>query len=193
MNFANSQLLVKDKATGTPHGVYYIQPLLASDVSIVRCQECFLYTYTGVGLSALYQRCTLKDDISYLLPTWLSAGTGKLKRKHHFIGWQERTNKMKNKSCATNFATQHHFPCYFYFKNHFYWRKEKRCVTCLWLQPKPIHKYKFIHLRIYILMDWMNWTNCGAIAQSCHVQYWVVALFLSASKNSCMISVTFHL
>ena len=20
---------------------------------------------------------------------------------------------------------------YFYFKNHFYWRKEKRCVTCL--------------------------------------------------------------
>ena len=65
--------------------------------------------FTGVGLSALYQRCTLKDDISYLLPTWLSAGTGKLKRKHHFIGWQERTNKMKNKSCATNFATQQPF------------------------------------------------------------------------------------
>ena len=53
-----------------------------------------------------FRRCTLKDDISCLLPTWLSAGTGKLKRKHHFIGWQERTNKMKNKSCATNFATQ---------------------------------------------------------------------------------------
>ena len=33
--------------------VYYIQPSLASDDSIVRCQECFLYTYTGVGLSAL--------------------------------------------------------------------------------------------------------------------------------------------
>ena len=28
-----------------------------------------LYTYINVGLSALYQRCTLKDDISYLLPT----------------------------------------------------------------------------------------------------------------------------
>ena len=52
-NFANSQLLVKNKATGTPHGVYYIQPSLASDDSNVRCQECFLYTYTGVGLSAL--------------------------------------------------------------------------------------------------------------------------------------------
>ena len=34
-------------------GVYYIQPSLASDDSIVRCQEYFLYTYTGVGLSAL--------------------------------------------------------------------------------------------------------------------------------------------
>lgn len=108
-NFANSQLLVKNKATGTPHEVYYIQPSLASDDSVVRCQERFLYIYTGVGLSALYLRCTLKDDISYLLPTWLSVGTGKLKRKHHFIGWQERTNKMKNKSCATNFATQQPF------------------------------------------------------------------------------------
>ena len=52
-----------------PHGVYYIQPSLASDDSIVHCQVCFLYTYTGVGLSVLYQRRTLKDDISYLLPT----------------------------------------------------------------------------------------------------------------------------
>ena len=33
--------------------MYYIQPSLASDDSIVHCQECFLYTYTGVGLSAL--------------------------------------------------------------------------------------------------------------------------------------------
>ena len=52
-NFANSQLFVKDKATGTPHEVYYIQPSLASDDSVIRCHECFLYTYTGVGLSAL--------------------------------------------------------------------------------------------------------------------------------------------
>lgn len=68
--------------------------------------------HIGVGFDvvlALYQRCTLKDDISYLLPTWLSVGTRKRKRKHHFVGWQERTNKMKNKSCATNFATQQPF------------------------------------------------------------------------------------
>ena len=65
--------------------------------------------YMSAWASALYLPCTLKDYISYLLPTWLSAGTGKFKRKYHFIGWQERTNKMKNKSCATNFATQQPF------------------------------------------------------------------------------------
>ena len=43
----------KTKQCRTPHEVYYIQLSLASDDSIVRCQECFLYTYTGVGLSAL--------------------------------------------------------------------------------------------------------------------------------------------
>ena len=39
----------------------------------------------------------------------------------------------------------------------------------------------------------MNRMNYGAITQPCHVQYWVVALFLSASKNSCTIYVTLHL
>ena len=43
----------KTKQCRTPHEVYYIQLSLASDDFIVRCQECFLYTYTGVGLSAL--------------------------------------------------------------------------------------------------------------------------------------------
>ena len=72
-NFANSQLLVKDKATGTPHGVYYIQSSLASDDSIVRCQECFLYIYTGVGLSAL------------------SVSTGRAMRRPLHCGTSDRT------------------------------------------------------------------------------------------------------
>ena len=38
---------------GTPHEVYYIQPLLASDGSAVHCHKGELYTYTNVGLSAL--------------------------------------------------------------------------------------------------------------------------------------------
>ena len=45
--------IVKNKATGTPHGVYCIQPSLASDGYTARCQEGELYTYTNVGLSAL--------------------------------------------------------------------------------------------------------------------------------------------
>ena len=85
-----------------------------------------LYIYIGVGLSALYLHCTLKDDISYLLPTWLSAGTGKLKRKHHFIGWQERTNKMKNKSCATNFATQQPFSLLLLLQEQFLLAERKK-------------------------------------------------------------------
>lgn len=42
---------------------------MASDISMFVGREGRLYTYTSVGLSALYQRGTLKDDISYLLPT----------------------------------------------------------------------------------------------------------------------------
>ena len=98
-------LLVKNKATGTSRrGVFYIQPLLTHFAKALWALGNYIFT-----LAWGFQRCTLKDDISYLLPTWLSAGTWKLKRKHHFIGWQERTNKMKNKSCATNFATQQPF------------------------------------------------------------------------------------
>ena len=47
------QRQVKTKQQRTPHEVYYIQPSLASNDFAVRCHECILYTYTGVGLSAL--------------------------------------------------------------------------------------------------------------------------------------------
>ena len=42
----------KNKATGTPYRVYYIQPSLASSASLVG-REGALYIYTNVGLSAL--------------------------------------------------------------------------------------------------------------------------------------------
>ena len=38
---------------GTPHRVYYIQPSLASNASVFVGREGELYTYIGVGLSAL--------------------------------------------------------------------------------------------------------------------------------------------
>lgn len=89
----------QNKATVDVYGIC-LYPWVYFEIKVY--VDC--YTYRR-GL----QRCTLKDDISYLLPTWLSVGTRKRKRKHHFVGWQERTNKMKNKSCATNFATQQPF------------------------------------------------------------------------------------
>ena len=38
---------------GTPHRVYYIQPSLASNATVIGGREGELYTCIGVGLSAL--------------------------------------------------------------------------------------------------------------------------------------------
>lgn len=104
VNFANSTTCQEQKQRGRPMGcILYSPHWLWTHTFRVRWGIYIVTSAWG------FQHCTLKDDISYLLPTWLSAGTGKLKHKHHFIGWQERTNKMKNKSCATNFATQQPF------------------------------------------------------------------------------------
>ena len=48
----------KTKQQRTPHEVYYIQSSLSSDGFAVVGREGELYSYTGVGLSALYQHCT---------------------------------------------------------------------------------------------------------------------------------------
>ena len=116
----------RTKQQETSHGCIVYSPYWLRLHFAFVAKKGYLYTYTYVGLSALYQRCTLKDDISYLLPTWLSAGTGKLKRKHYFIGWQERTNKMKNKSCATNFATQQPFSLLLLFQEPFLLAERKK-------------------------------------------------------------------
>ena len=44
------KLLVKNKATGTSHGMYYIFPHWLS-AYYVKVREWYLYTYIGVGLS----------------------------------------------------------------------------------------------------------------------------------------------
>lgn len=60
---------VKNKAMGTPYGGVLYIILNGFGLFMFVGREGKLYTYTNVGLSALYQHCTLKDDISYLLPT----------------------------------------------------------------------------------------------------------------------------
>ena len=40
---------VKNKATGTPQGMYSIQPSLSSDAKTFVGREGILYTYIGVG------------------------------------------------------------------------------------------------------------------------------------------------
>ena len=71
--------IAKNKATGTPHGVYCIQPSLASDGYTARCQEGELYTYTNVGLSAL------------LVSTDMSNTNGMVRK------WQEQTYEISSR------------------------------------------------------------------------------------------------
>lgn len=52
------------------------------------------------------------------------------------LGDKKEPTKWKTNPVQQILLPNNHFPCYFYFKNHFYWRKEKRCVTCLWLPTK---------------------------------------------------------
>ena len=67
MNFATSNLLSKTKQRERPNGCIVFLHWLPAYI-LVSCVNVDS-SYIGVGLSALYQRCTLKDDISYLLPT----------------------------------------------------------------------------------------------------------------------------
>ena len=155
-----------------------------------------MYTYRRglrrcIGVvSALYIERSL-----FLFVTYLIISRYTIMQTQASFYWVTRKNQQNEKQILCNkfcYPTTI-FPVTSTSRTIFTGGKKKDVLLVYGCQPKPIHKYKFIHLRIYILMDWMNWTNCGAIAQPCHVQYWVVALFLSASKNSCMISVTFHL
>ena len=135
-NFANSQLLVKNKATGTPYGVYCIQPLLVSDGYTVRCHwGNYILTSTWgfrrcisvVHWKTIFLICYLLDyqqvqessNVSIIL-----------------LGDKKEPTKWKTNLVQQILLPNNHFPCYFYFKNHFYWRKETRCVTCLWLPTK---------------------------------------------------------
>ena len=147
MNFANSTVSQKQSNAERLMRCIIYSPHWLRTILLFVVKSAFLYTYTGVGLSALYQRCTLKDDISYLLPTWLSAGTGKLKRKHHFIGWQERTNKMKNKSCATNFATQQPFSLLLLLQEPFLLAERKKMCYL----PMAANQSQYTNINSFIL------------------------------------------
>lgn len=58
------------KATGTPHGVYCIQPLLVSDGYTARCQEGELYTYSqaiGQLVENIINKCTNSPWKTYFI------------------------------------------------------------------------------------------------------------------------------
>ena len=56
-NLAVRTKVVKNKATGTPHEVYYIQPSLASDDFVIRCQESSYICTQAWG----FRRCSFRQ------------------------------------------------------------------------------------------------------------------------------------
>lgn len=68
LNLASSIVCQKQSNGNASQGVLYTA-LIGFGLKMLVGRKGELYIYIYVGLSALYQRCTLKDDISYLLPT----------------------------------------------------------------------------------------------------------------------------
>lgn len=130
------QMSVKNKAMWMPHRVYYIQSSSASNykyslveranyiltstwgfrrcISVVHWKTIFLICYL-----LDYQQVQENSNVSIIL-----------------LGDKKEPTKWKTNLVQQILLPNNHFPCYFYFKNRFYWRKEKRCVTCLWLPTK---------------------------------------------------------
>lgn len=72
LELRNFQMSVKNKATGTPLGMYHIYSpywLIAFSNELIGGTIYLHRRGASDVVLALYLRCTLKDDISYLLPT----------------------------------------------------------------------------------------------------------------------------
>ena len=78
-------------------------------ICVVHWKTIFLICYLLV-----YQQVQENSNVSIIL-----------------LGDKKEPTKWKTNLVQQILLPNNHFPCYFYFKNHFYWRKEKRCVTCL--------------------------------------------------------------
>lgn len=96
-------------------------------------REGILYTYIGVGAFSVVHWKTI-FPICYLLDYQQVQENSNV--SIILLGDKKEPTKWKTNLVQQILLPNNHFPCYFYFKNHFYWRKEKRCVTCLWLPTK---------------------------------------------------------
>lgn len=67
LELRNFKLSVKSKATGTPQGVYYIHTFSVAMLLLCVAQKGVLYTYIGVGLSALYIVSRYSLIVTYLI------------------------------------------------------------------------------------------------------------------------------
>lgn len=141
-NFANFMNSHEQCNGRCPRDVFSHIPLLvwliaSSDKSYIRIGES---VHISAWASTLYWRCISVVHwktiflICYLLDYQQVQENSNV--SIILLGDKKEPTKWKTNLVQQILLPNNHFPCYFYFKNRFYWRKEKRCVTCLWLPTK---------------------------------------------------------
>ncbi len=126
LNLANPKLR-EDKATKASTWydciiLYLSMNNWQEEVYIIQAwANCVVHSKTTILICYLldYQQVRENTNVSIIL-----------------LGDKKEPTKWKTNLVQQILLPNNHFPCYFYFKNHFYWRKEKRCVTCLWQSTK---------------------------------------------------------
>ena len=122
----------KQSNGNAPRGVYYIIHLMLPYAFANDALSCVIYIHRRGAFSVVHWKTIFL--ICYLLDYQQVQENSNV--SIILLGDKKEPTKWKTNLVQQILLPNNHFPCYFYFKNRFYWRKEKRCVTCLWLPTK---------------------------------------------------------
>ena len=132
LNLANSIYLSKTKQRERLMGCIIYTTLISSWHFCNELMGCTIYLHRRGAFSVVHWKTIFL--ICYLLDYQQVQENSNV--SIILLGDKKEPTKWKTNLVQQILLPNNHFPCYFYFKNRFYWRKEKRCVTCLWLPTK---------------------------------------------------------
>lgn len=117
----------RTKQQGTSHGCIVYSPYWLRLHFAFVAKRVFIYLHIRGAFSVVHWKTIFL--ICYLLDYQQVQENSNV--SIILLGDKKEPTKWKTNLVQQILLPNNHFPCYFYFKNHFYWRKEKRCVTCL--------------------------------------------------------------
>lgn len=117
----------RTKQQGTSHGCIVYSPYWLRLHFAFVAKRVFIYLHIRGAFSVVHWKTIFL--ICYLLDYQQVQESSNV--SIILSGDKKEPTKWKTNLVQQILLPNNHFPCYFYFKNHFYWRKEKRCVTCL--------------------------------------------------------------